>query len=228
MRPDGFTKHHPEREAVSLPVGMRPCGEGFRVIHERKNEHDGKPIKGAFVEFINVGQTMVWLNSGIPIPPDGGYYSLANPCFDATWVFYPVADPPRVNGKSVQEGNNLIVIVHKNKGSVADLKRPGGTSSAGGGGAALTDVTPETDGGYTDADFSITAGKTEVEVNNVGGISPKPITIAVGANSFTVPVGQSFRRKSRTDGANRYLLPAINVVTNGSHVYYNFDTNPLL
>jgi hypothetical protein len=92
-------------------------------------------------------------------------------------------------------------------------------------GDITVDITPPTDvtvtnvNGETVSNFTITAGKVRVIIENRGGEAPADITV----NGTSVTPGQKYEAEIVYDGVNRYLLPAYVVVTNGSLVAYSHD-----
>jgi hypothetical protein len=93
-------------------------------------------------------------------------------------------------------------------------------------GALTVDITPPNDvvltndNGTTTGDFTIPAGKVKVVIENRGGDAFANITV----NGDTVAPGGKVEREVIFDGVNRYLLPAFVVVTNGSLVFWSYDT----
>lgn len=202
------------------PVKMKDCGKEFITLHERNNNFQGQPIRGAFAEFINVGQTLVWLNRAIPIMPGGGYWSVKNPCFNAIFSFHTVNDPPSTNSKVVMSGNNLVIIIHKNPDSEALLSQLPGNAAAGGGTPTELAVTANND--TVTADFTIPADTARVSIRNVGGLSPA--TAQVNGNDLLV--GGEIRSRRFGDGVNIFTPPEYEVVTNGSAIEYYYETIP--
>lgn len=216
-----FIEHYPEQYAALPPRQQGPRGIRPDMWHERKDRlGNGKPITGAYVEFINVGQTLVWLNEHIPIMPAGGYYAEANPFFDAVWEFNTLGSPPPLNGKICQAGNHLIIILHKNPGSAAQLWQPAnvGSLSIGYTAPASSFVSFSQSAGI----INIPAGVTSFSILNRGGISPTGLCTVNGGAWPPCETPITWDRKNQATEAK--TSPAMVIVPNGDLVQGHYFT----
>lgn len=223
---DYTTNFFPEGNQILQPQKMKTCGQAFNATQHDKDNRNGRPISAAFVEFINLGQTLVFLDDNIPIRPAGGYYSIKNPCFNAKWKFYAINNPPTPDSKFVFAGNKLIIVVHYNHDSLARLVAPDVATSGAGGNVTLDliNTTVGQFGDLTTANFAIPVNAVSWSIRNVGGAAPNTITY----NGIPLAVGGYRERLQRMDGVYRFIYPQIDVVTNGSQVEYYYETNPLI
>lgn len=239
MKNVGAFPQYSELVELNPPRKMPNADRDYKGIIVRTEVKDsmgeGVAIEGSFVEFINVGQTGVWLNNSVPILPGGGYYVMANPYFQATWEFYTVNAPPAVDGKTVQAGNQLKIRIYKKSKLTAfstgfvDLKQPAANVSIG-----SVNITPPTAGaltddqGYTTTVPTIPANPLRVFIKNVGTAVPGGggAIADIVVNGDNIAVGQERLFEAILDPVTQiFKYPSVTVVNaSGAGIYFEIDS----
>ncbi len=218
---DTFNEFFQEADVSPGPSLLYPMDndrDGLDISHHVKDNDRGKPIYGTFVEFVNCGQTVVWIDNAVPIMP-GGYYTRKNPCYNVRWQFGALAVAPSAKSFYIQTGNNLKILVHKTKDAFADLKQGLADITVG---AITVDIAPATaavdapSGALTlAAVINIPAGKRRVVIINKGS------TVPVGGNfgndaSATVTCGALAKELPVDPSSDGFLLESsgLNAATN--------------
>ncbi len=215
---DGFFQEENVSPGPSLIVPFDDNRDGLVISHHVKDNDRGKPIVGTFVEFVNCGQTVVWIDNAVPIMP-GGYYTRKNPCYNVRWQFGALASAPSAKSFYIQAGNNLKILIHKTKDAFADLKQGLADIAAGDISVAITPATPINDnpiGELTlDTSIAVPAGKKRVVVINKG--DTMPVGGVYGANASASAVCGSLSTEIPVDPlGDGFMLEAsgLNPVTN--------------
>ena len=196
----------------------------IRTVTKKKDEVNFT-VSANIILFVNRGQNHVLLDDQILIGP-GGHHKETNVCHDYKWRFIENTAPPSVNKPLVYNGNHLSIrIGNAPPGTDMDIYTDNqGAAILSSGNDAPTDITLTATNDTIDTDFTVPALSVYVKIRNVGGLAPAVITV----NGNEVTPGGIFERQLFWDGVNRYLLPAYDVVTNGSLVEFYYETIPLI
>lgn len=221
---DTFNDYYPEGGMSPGPSEPYPHDnnrDGLVISDHRADNQRGKPIFGSFVEFINCGSTVVWLDESIPIMP-GGYYSCKNPCYDVSWAFDALSSPPTPKSKYIQSGNRLKIRIHKTRDAYAYLSQGLADISTGNitvntSPPVATNLVAVNDTIATD--LNLPAAIIRGKIKNLGGDSPANITV----NGQELAPGDEYELGAFYAGDKLYLPPAYNVVANGSLWSYYYE-----